>query len=216
MKIALINGSPKGNKSTTNVLLNMIRKGLDGAEIIEATVVKDAMQAEKMAEIAGCDALLLAFPLYIDSIPSHDIGWMKEFDAYLKANAGGSVKRVFAVSNCGFAESFHNLTALEVVKNWSARIGANFAGAAAVGKGGMILSVSASAGEKGPMKPLSIDMQKFATKIMDENYADGEIMQTSPGFPNFLYKSVSHKLWKSMAKENGISVKDIEATSWDR
>ena len=72
MKIALINGSPKVNSSASSVLLEDL-KGYwrEDAEVVSFGFHSAAIPKEVIEELAGTDAWVFAYPLYIDGIPGH-------------------------------------------------------------------------------------------------------------------------------------------------
>ena len=213
MKIALINGSPKKIDSASGVLLKMVEENLNESgsdNIFKCHIYSECNKEETLEKLAECDTLLIAYPLYIDTLPSHVLRFMKTFEDYLKTQNNQKERRVFAISNCGYYEARHNKVGISVVENWTSHIGALFAGAVAVGGGGMIPSVYKSAGNNGPLKTISASMKKLADKINDETNKEGEIQEVHPAFPFFLYKKVSHNLWNKMAKENGLTKKDLE------
>ncbi|HAW69762.1 MAG TPA: hypothetical protein DHD79_09105, partial [Firmicutes bacterium] len=73
-----------------------------------------------MAELAACDTLVFAFPLYVDGIPSHLLSCLSQMEGYLKPLASKEM-RVYAIVNCGFYEGRQNQHALDMMQNWCAK-----------------------------------------------------------------------------------------------
>ena len=71
MKISIINGSPKSGKSTSALLIDYLTPQLQGNDIHVYRIHKEALSNCQLAQITDSDALIFAFPLYIDSIPSN-------------------------------------------------------------------------------------------------------------------------------------------------
>ena len=72
MKIVLLNGSPKVNESASSVLLKSLKSGLLGqAEIVEEGLHKASVPEEVFANLRDADAVVFAYPLYVDGIPAH-------------------------------------------------------------------------------------------------------------------------------------------------
>ena len=93
MKISMINGSPKVNTSCSGLLLEQIKK-----DILEQR--KDVFSPEDfniyrmninplgdadIAEIVKSDIIVVAFPLYVDGIPSHMLSALYQLEeAFVK------------------------------------------------------------------------------------------------------------------------------------
>lgn len=79
MKISFINGSPKVGTSCSGTLLNQLQKDIlnKGAQIISTEDIlvyrinKEPLSDANIAEIIKSDIIVVAFPLYVDGIPSH-------------------------------------------------------------------------------------------------------------------------------------------------
>lgn len=219
MRFAMINGSPKMKNSATEIILNMIKDGMQGMDLcVPVDVYWDTkgVKEESLEEVASCDTLVLAFPLYVDCIPSHVVRWMKAFEQYVKENKTEKKYRVFAVVNCGFYEAKHNLQAIEVVRNWSQHLDAVFCSGLAIGAGGMIVGVYEKFKCNGPLKPINEKARELTAKIIYEPYQNGDVVMVQPAFPSPLYLAASHGMWKSEAKKNGLTVQDLSMKTWDR
>ena len=137
MKIALLNGSPRA-KSVSGFVLNTLKTKLDGkADFIEFNLYKNPLNKTDAAEIAACDKIVIAAPLYVDALPSHVV-------QALVCIEENTVKRqhspeVFAVSNGGFLESTNNRFSFSIISNWCAKCGFRWMYGLGIGSGERLL-----------------------------------------------------------------------------
>lgn len=67
MNVVFINGSPKKTGGATGKLLDMLAPKLgEGSEVSRYDAAQFAT-----APLQGADALVIAFPLYVDGLPAH-------------------------------------------------------------------------------------------------------------------------------------------------
>ena len=82
MKIALINGSPKVNKSSSGALLEDLKYYLNGkTEIVECEMHVNSAYEKVLDELNTAEAWVFAYPLYVDGIPGHllsFLAWLEE------------------------------------------------------------------------------------------------------------------------------------------
>lgn len=159
MKIVLVNGSPKGRGSNTQIMAEAFLQGAQaaGAETLNIflaekeirycrgcfscwlktpgrCIIDDDMKSI-MAEAEGADVLVLASPLYIDTIS----GMLKVFmdrlivkgDPHFSKTANGESRhwqkpeektpRLLMMSNCGFPERSH----FQALSLWVQRVALN-------------------------------------------------------------------------------------------
>ncbi len=107
MRLTLINGSPRGTKSNTTLLLNAFVEGFQqtpGHTVeVHHLAVKGGQEAATEA-FGKAEVVVLAFPLYSDSMPSI----VKTFIESLEPLQGkkGNPSLAFLVQ-CGFPEALH-------------------------------------------------------------------------------------------------------------
>ena len=78
MKLAVFNGSPRGKNSNTSLLLSTFIKGFQnrGGEIVSVDLlIKEKNLEQHVDHFVKAEAVMLASPLYVDSVP----GMVKEF-----------------------------------------------------------------------------------------------------------------------------------------
>jgi multimeric flavodoxin WrbA len=138
----LIVGSPKiGSPSTSGVLGDYVLKQLEehGWETTSLTLrrnlLKESGQAELLAAAKHADLILLVFPLYIDSLPFLVMKALEVMAKQLGAQSGESPKRIAAIVNNGFPESYQNAPAVAICRRFAVDTGMTWLGGLAMGAG---------------------------------------------------------------------------------
>lgn len=201
MRIALINGSPKAKDSASGCILRGFAGMLEeGTGLGRFHLRNDRIEEETLSGIAECDALVFAFPLYVDGIPSHLLRWLTVLEGRLAAD--GKKRQVFAIANCGFYEGRQADLALEMMEHWCARAGQAWGLGLGVGGGGMLVGLDKIPMGKGPKANLGRALQGMAGLIGQA--APAENLYINPNFPRLLYKAAAEMGWRHMARENGL------------
>lgn len=91
---------------------------------------------ELLAALGRSDLIILAFPLYVDSLPSQTIRALEYVAANREKIDPKKDRRLAAICNSGFPESRQNLTALDIVKRFAGETGLDWAGGLPIGGGG--------------------------------------------------------------------------------
>ena len=194
MKIALINGSPKQRNSASAFLLKELSEKLAGCVCTEIALhTKGAVTDAAMSELLEADALALAFPLYVDGVPSHLLAELYGMQHLL---AGRKPLSVYAMVNCGFFEGQQAEVALHIVENWCARCGF-----------GMLLALENVPAGHGPRKPVSEAVSRLSEAIQESRPVNNRFV--SPAFPRLLYKLAAQSGWREKIRKNGLRSKDL-------
>ncbi len=218
MKISIINGSPKGKKSASQMIISSMRgffETEDDAnsqgelEICEMIVNKDKPQCE-ISDIFDSDALVLVFPLYVDGIPGHLLGFLAKLEASSEKFTRADRKpiKVYAVSNCGFYEGEQANVALDIVRNWSNKLGLCYCGGIGIGGGGALQAFENMKAGRGPRAPIDNKLSSLVDSIISGNSLEKNTY-ISIGMPRGLYKFGSHSGWRRSIKANGLKPKDL-------
>lgn len=229
MKIALINGSPKGRKSTSGILLEELKscilkkeesagkssgKAKTGEEgktrtdgqvtVTEAEFHMASVPEETLKELGAADAWVLACPLYVDGIPAHLLSCLVQLEKSELQNSGIPV---YGIVNCGFYEGIQTESALKVLRNWCAKSGFVWGGGIGVGGGGGLAQMPKVESGKGPRAPIEKALGAMADTILRRETQDN--CYVSVAFPRFLYKMAAQMGWRHLIRANGGKVKDL-------
>jgi len=187
-KVALINGSPRGERGVSAFLLNSLTEKLPGCEITRGWG-------------EPCDAYVFAFPLYVDGIPSNLLRELAEHEQGLPQGTP-----VYAIVNNGFYEGAQNAVAIETLRNWCERAGLAWGQGIGVGAGGLVENLSVPLG-KGPLKNVGRAMDALAKNIT-EGGASEDIF-TTPNLPRWVYKIAGEVSFIQRARKNKLKRKDL-------
>ncbi len=208
MKIALINGSPKLKKSNSAIMLGILEPLIStGHEITTYHLNKKPLTPEQYSELCRMDVLVIAFPLYVDGIPSHLFRMLVALEEYMKAEREQDIY-VYALINNGFFEGQQNHIALKIIQHWCSRCGLHFGQGLGQGAGEMMGFLEKVPVGRGPLKNLGHAMQGLAGNIHSRSVDESLLL--SPNFPRFAWKfSATHSFWNATAKKNGLKKKDL-------
>ncbi|HCC37475.1 MAG TPA: hypothetical protein DEQ14_07580 [Treponema sp.] len=207
MKIALINGSPKAGKSNSDWFLEKLAERLGKEhEIARYNIAKQPITDYR--ELYQMEAIIFAFPLYIDAIPSRLFKMMIEMEQ-CKSCSNEKAPIVYAIINNGFYEGRQNHIALDIIKNWCARAGLHYGQGIGQGAGEMMGFVDYVPLGHGPLKNLGKALNTLTQNI--EACKGGEDILFSPNWPRFAWRYMAtHYFWHKMAKDNGLKIRDIK------
>lgn len=205
MRIALINGSPKWKNSASAFLLKELSEKLADCVCTEISLhARGTDTGAAVSELLEADALTLAFPLYVDGVPSHLLAKLCEMQCLLD---GKKLLSVYAIVNCGFFEGQQSKVALRIVENWCARCGFDWCGGIGIGGGGMLLSLRNVPAGYGPRKPVSEAISCLSEAIRENQPMNNRFV--SPAFPCLLYKLAAQSGWRKEIRKNGLRSKDL-------
>lgn len=207
MKIIMLCGSPRPKDSNSLYLLEGLKEKLGSDNkllLLEASKEQPSDLTALLAEqLQDCGAFVVAFPLYVDGIPSSLLGILKELERLLPA--GRKSVFAYAVVNCGFYEAVQTRTSIRMFWKWCEKCG--FQRGRAVGVGAGEMSKAAPMGH-GPAANLGRALESLAADILAGRSAD--TLYVEPNFPRFLYKLAAHTSWRSAARKNGIPLSGIK------
>jgi hypothetical protein len=205
-------GSPKPKASASRTLAEAVGARLEhrGWETRIARVTPAFSDAQKMgalvADIAESDLVVLAFPLYVDSLPAPVLGLL---EAWRDALSDGSIQpasrtRLAVLTQCGFPEAKHCDVALTVCRLFAEEVGVEWAGALAFGMGG---SVEGGSIERSPMARVLPELDR-AVAALAEGRPIPETATSAfarPIVPAWTYPLFGYVMWTRMARKQGCS-----------
>lgn len=206
MKIMMIDGSPKVSKSNSEYFLNILSDFIESKDIVKYKLSKKVDYEDIIKEINTIDTLVFAFPLYVDSLPSHVL----EFLSILEDNFKEELKdiTVYVIANCGFYEGNQNKIALKIMRCWCKKMNLKWGQGIGIGAGEMMGGLSNVPMGKGPNTSLGLALEDLARNINEGS--SGEDIFTIPSmFPRFAFRLAANRFWISKASKNGLRKKDL-------
>jgi multimeric flavodoxin WrbA len=209
-QLTLFNGSPRGAKGNTPIMLAQVAKGFTaaGGTVAETLhLVRQNDLARYRDTFAASEAVLVGFPLYTDAMP----GIVKTFIEALEPLRGRSNNPALGfVMQSGFPESTHLRHVERYLAKLAARLGSPYLGALIKGGG----------------EGIRLMPDNMNRKLFDQLIALGQSLRTTGQFPldavqklakperypaylmpvfKVLVKSpVLSMYWNNQLKENGV------------
>jgi hypothetical protein len=207
MKISMINGSQKRDESNSGIILDRLNDLIkEKYEVKFYNSGSKQFTNEIFEEIILSDVVVLAFPLFVYSLPSNTLKMLIELENIIKHKQDKKLI-IYTLINCGFYEGKQNITAFEIIKNWCGRSGVIFGGGIGQGAGEMLGILKNLPLNKSPFAGLGRALETMAEKM--ENKKSFEITYLNPAFPRFLWRIMAARRWNAIAKKNGLKKKDL-------
>lgn len=140
----LLNGSPKPDGGTSlslgGYLLDRLQeKGLATQKIrINSALVTPDTTHKLLEPVKTVDLIILAFPLYVDSLPAQTIRALQMIARQRALEQNPPKTQFTAIANCGFAEAANNRVALMICQRFTKETGMEWLGGLSLGMGEMI------------------------------------------------------------------------------
>ena len=206
MKIMMIDGSPKVSKSNSEYFLNILSDFIESKDIVKYKLSKKVDYEDIIKEINTIDTLVFAFPLYVDSLPSHVLEFLIMLEENFKDNLKGV--NVYVIANCGFYEGKQNKIALNIMKCWCKKMNIKWAQGIGIGAGELMGGLRNVPMGKGPNTNLGLALDNLAKNI-NENKSGDDIFTTPSMFPRFAFRLAANRFWISKANRNGLKKRDL-------
>lgn len=205
MTVALINASPKVKGSSSGILLGDLKEILGSRAEIEEICLRTGKITSEIKEcLMKADTWVVAFPLYVDSLPAHLLNCLKQLERMKEKHSSLSV---YGIANCGFYEGNQAEPALNVLKNWCKKAGCAYGGSLGIGGGGAIAVSGNQKGNRGMRSSIYKAMKNFADTILKKECDMNKYATVA--FPRFVYKLAAQHSWRTMIKSNGGKKKDL-------
>lgn len=209
----LLVGSPRTKKSTSASLGGYLFEQLKarGVETQTIQIYTSLYSRERMKTmldaVNNADLVLLAFPLYVDSLPAPVIAALERIAAHRHENQGST--RFAAIANCGFPGANHNDTALAICSEFARQNVFAWMGGLSLGAGeGIVHGIPLNEldGRAVPiMRVLDLAAEALATGNPIPQAA--KELLAKPIIPNWMYTLTGRFGWRQAAKRYGMHKK---------
>ena len=217
MNIVFLNGSPKPSGGNSAIFSEFLKKAI--AKIkpdVNFTLlnIRTNMLVEDDYELFEmCDALVIAYPLYMDAFPSHLTTQLIRLEEWYTSRKGeqSAAKgkmRVYGVCNCGFYEGERTSLSFDMLKVWCRKCGFVWGQGLGAGGGELLSAMPQIIMGHGPLRSLGKNINKLAFDIV--NGVSGEPLFSSPDMPRFMFTAAANKaVWEAKAKKNSLTKKQL-------
>ena len=213
-KLVIINGSPRGEKGATGVVVKdmegFIPKDMEAKFLcFSGDGLDESLDDSEKEALFEADILLFAFPLYVDTFPSNLLYCLRDVEKEKAKFKNGSDIKVYAFVNCGLYEGFQSAISIEILKNWI--IAMDFKFGMAVGFGGC--GALPGAKKQLPGEGIKEDMPRLFTALfnaMENGETDKENLYGNIAVSREDYKNSSEAGWRKLVVRNGLEEKDLD------
>lgn len=137
MKTVFINGSPKKKFSASAYFISVQKIFVKGEKVKET--LRNKKDHERILSVLeDGDAVVFCLPLYVDSVPSHVMSFLRDMEAFCRDKHLNL--NVYVISNNGYIEGVQSKALLQVFRNFCTRSGLVWGGGIGIG-GGVMLNV---------------------------------------------------------------------------
>lgn len=201
-------GSPKRTRSTSESMSDYLIESVEAKadwlveKIHILTNINDNPDA--IAKAANqSDVIVLAFPTYVDSLPSHVIRAFMLMESQLDKT---KPREFMVLINCGFPETFHNDNALKICRYFAEKNDLIWRGGIAVGAGGAIVGKKLT--DLGGMAGnLMKTLAALADRLVDQAASTDDSILRVQTVPTRIYNMAGNMGWKKQAKKYGVEDK---------
>jgi NAD(P)H-dependent FMN reductase len=205
----LLVGSPRGKASVSAAIAAhlaalLAERGLTAAtQSIYKCLRKDRALGSLSAAVRTADVVVLATPLYVDSLPA-PVTEALEILARQAVTGGSHRPRFMAMVNCGFPEAVHTDTALAICRRFGEQASLDWIGGLAIGGGGM-LAGRPLAKLGGRARPVTRALALTADAIAQGRIVPDEAQRLvrTLAVPAWLYRFLADWGFRQDAKKHG-------------
>jgi hypothetical protein len=218
-RVLLLVGSAKRPRSTSESLgtylcERLAERGFEAETLLIYRALKSVTsRAELLAATDRADVIVLAFPLYVDSLPHLVIRALEVIaqhrkDAHRQARGDAQGQRLMAIANCGFPEANQNDTALAICRQFARESGFEWAGGLALG-GGEAINGQPLPKAKGRARNVIKSLDLTAAALAEGKPVPQEAIESmaKPITPTWMYALLGGLGWKRRAKKHGAQKK---------
>lgn len=205
-KITVFNGSPRGRRGNTPILLGEFLKGFGGEYEIHH-LVRIKSTEEQVRAFADAECVWFGFPLYTDAMP----GIVKNFIEALESLRGrANNPPIGFLVQSGFPEALHSRYVERYLEKLASRLGSPYLGTIVKGNGEgvRVMPSEATKGLFENFQTLGRDFAKSGQLNAEtlRKIAHPERFPTilGPVFQMFLRLPIAHTYFDEMLKQNGV------------
>jgi multimeric flavodoxin WrbA len=213
-RIVSINGSPRGKKATSHTILKHLNERVKSPskEIYSLLPSQKTGYEKLMDEIQEATDVIIAFPLYVDSIPALLQDFMENYNEEYKNGKISGNKNLYVIINCGFPEAEHNMTAMAIMKEFARTSGFKWMSGLGIGMGGMINPENIPPTVK-MVRPVYDRLYRIANEINGDyrkkgkekaSYISPHINMLGKKIMKVFYNFMGNQGWKKQAGKNGV------------
>ena len=226
----LIVGSPKIKRRSTSAILGeylLEIMNLAGwkTEVLtlKRSIVREKGQIELCSASDRSDLIILAFPLYIDSLPYLVTKALEVIARHKKISRVKKLQRIFTIINNGFPEFHQNALALAICRCFSDQCGISWAGSLSMGAGEAL-----GGGQELTQPKRSGPPVKHVLKALDEageelskgnvvSFNTQSLISKTPipivpfGMWRWIFTNLGRQWWKQQAIENRVNKEEMYA-----
>ena len=214
----LLIGSPRGKTSSSQSLggylfERLAERGIQTETIRLQTVLRSPeRQMALLRAAAEADLIVLAAPLYVDSLPAQTIRMLEMLVDGPAHRDASHPQRFAAIINCGFPESNHNQTALAICSQFAREAGYSWAGGLSLGAGQGIVHGAplAESGNQTRSIRRSLDIAAEALAAGLAIPPESVTIMAKPVIPAWLYLLMGGIGWRQQARKYGVQ-KQLDA-----
>ncbi len=172
--LLLVGSAKKEHESTSEALGHYLLEQLAAQGFSSETIhVQRALRtpdrtSEFLALVDAADLFVLAFPVYVDSLPYLVTRAMEQIAEHRQSQPNPRRAGFLAIANCGFPEAQHCKTALDICAVFAQQAHFEWRGGLALGEGGMVAGRAlAEQGSVLKQCPTGLEMTAAAGKVMN-------------------------------------------------
>lgn len=193
-KIMILNGSPRAPKSNSKnyseIFMKYSRMQCDYFNITKSNHLK------LIAEMENYSDVIIAFPLYADSLPVGLLNFLKNLENNLPAQR----PIISILINCGFLEYEQNSVAVSMIRYFCRRNNFPIGSTLMLGGGEAILGT--------PFRNIAVRaIKKLSESVNKGNY---KIITATMPLPKWLFKIAARSYWIRYGKKFGVSEKEMQ------
>ncbi len=220
-RVLLLTGSPRGKKSTSQALGGFLLDRLEERGVATETVrlytVQKSLQRRAMLlhHVDEADLVVLAFPVYVDSLPAPVIASLERIALHRRQTPPRRPQRFVALSNCGFPEPAHTETPLAICAQFARESGFAWAGGLGLGGGeGLVHGMPLEElGGRAARLRKALDLTAGSLAAGRPVPAEAEALLGRPAIPPWLYRLVGGLNWHRAARRSGVQ-RAVKATPY--